>query len=249
MIDTMQDVQESPAAEAFLTPQERDRIWAEEYVRHQAREEAKKQFEPRKSLWARMNSFLNSALGLWVLSTIVIGFGTYSFKQMQERDARRTESERLEIELRHRLSLFHKSVSNLAREIDDTEDAGNDPWGHKFASRLRNAYRSLQTPEAAFFSTYAHDNLQALFTSLQDKLRGLDDKKARGIEECFASLKKLRKNCEDDYNDVPRPDDPKMHEAYFKQLKSMVGETLETLRSRPLAAWTFGDNEPTTAKQ
>lgn len=234
--------------ETFLTPQERDRIWAEEFTRHQAREEAKKRFDPRKSLWTRMNSFLNSALGLWVLSTIVIGFGTYSYQQFQERNARRTESERLEIELRHRLSLFYKSVGNLAREIDDTEESGNDPWGHKFASRLRDSYRALQAPEAAFFSTYAHDNLQSLFTALQDKLRGLDDKKAHTIDDCFASLKRMRKNCEDDYNDVPRPDDPKLHDAYFKQLKAMAGEVLETLRARPINIWTFGETPQMPSK-
>jgi hypothetical protein len=226
-----------------LSAEERDKIRAEEFVRFQAREEAKNLFGTRKSRWTRVNEFLNSSLGLWVLSTIVIGFGTFLYKSMEERSARKTEADRLEIELRHRLSLLQKSVSTLSKEVDDTEEAGNDPWGLKFASRLRNAYRYVQTPESAFFSTYAHDNLQSLFTSLQDKSRGLDDKKANSIDECFAGLKLLRKYCEDDYNDVPRPDDPKLHEAYFKQIKSMVSEVLKTLRNRPMSIWAFGENE------
>jgi hypothetical protein len=226
-----------------LSADEADRIRAEEFVRYQAREEAKKLFTVGKSPWTRLNEFLNSSLGLWVLSTIVIGFGTYLYKSMEERGARRTEADRLEIELRHRLSLFRKSVANLSREVDDTVEAGNDPWGLKFASRLRNAYRYVQTAESAFFSTYANDNLQALFTSLQDKLRGLDEKKARAVDECFARLKLLRKSCEDDYNDVPRPDDPKVHKAYFEQIQGMVGEVLRTLESRPMSIWACGEGE------
>ncbi len=231
-----------------LTLEETEKIRAEELVRFQAREEAKKLYGVRKTLWARVNEFLNSSLGLWVLSTLVIGFGTFLYKSMEERGARRTEADRLEIELRHRLSLFRKSVANLSKEIEDTQDAGNDPWGFKFASRLRNSYRYVQTSEAAFFSTYAHDNLQALFTSLQDKLHGLDEKKAAQVNECFASLKLLRKCCEDDYNDVPRPDDPKLHAAYFKQIKGMVSEVLTTLGNRPMSIWAVGDAEPAKAQ-
>jgi hypothetical protein len=230
-----------------LSVEEIDRIRAEEFARFQAREDAKRMFVVEKPLWSRVNEFLNSSLGLWVLSTIVIGFGTYLYKSMEERSARRTEADRLEMELRHRLSLFRKSVANLSKEVDDTQEAGNDPWGLKFASRLRNSYRYVQTAEAAFFSTYAHDNLQALFTSLQDKLRGVDDKKANAVEECFASLKLLRKTCEDDYNDVPRPDDPKIYDAYFEQIKRMIGDVQRTLGSRPMSIWAYGDSEPVKA--
>lgn len=227
-----------------LTLEETEKIRAEELVRYQAREEGKKLFGSKKTLWNRANEFLNSSLGLWVLSTIVIGFGTFLYKSMEERGARRTEADRLEIELRHRLSLFRKSVGALQKEIEETQEAGNDPWGLKFASRLRNSYRYVQTSDAAFFSTYSHDNLQALFTALQDKLRGLDDKKANAVGECFASLKLLRKCCEDDYNDVPRPDDPKTHDAYFRQIKGMVADVMTTLGSRPMSQWAFGEAEP-----
>src|SRR4029079_982437 len=102
---------------------------------------------------------------------------------------RRTEAERLETEPRHRLSLFHKIVAGLDKEVSDTQEAGSDPGGMKFASRLRGGYRYIQTPEAAFFSNFSRDNVQALFSTLQDKLRGVDNKKSRVIDDCLARLK------------------------------------------------------------
>lgn len=224
-----------------LGDEERERIWAEEMLRAQARQEAERRFVPAKSRWEKSRAFLNSAFGLWLLSTCVIGFGTYQFKQIQERSARRTEADRLEIEIRHRLTLFHKNVNNLAREVLETQEAGNDPWGMKFASRLRDGYRYIQTAESAFFSNFSHDNVQALFTSLQDKLKTVDPKKASVIDDCLERMKIIRKRCEDDYNDVPRPDSAKMHEAYYAQVQWMIEEVLQCLRSQPLNLWALNE--------
>lgn len=167
----------------------------------------------------------------------MLGFGTYQYRQLEERSARRTEAERLEIELRHRLSLFHKIVAGLDKEVRDTQEAGNDPWGLKFASRLRGSYRYIQTPESAFFSNFARDNVQALFTALQDKLRGMDNKKSRVIDDCLARLKVVHQRCEEDYQNVPRPDNDKTHDAYYKQVQWMIAEVLDCLRSTPLDSW------------
>jgi hypothetical protein len=225
----------------LLADEERDRIRAEEIVRYQAREDARKLFTPKKSPAQAVRDFFNTAFGLWLLSTLVIGYGTYLFKSMQERSVRRKEADRLEIELRHRLSHFRRVVETLSKEIRETEEAGNDPWGFKFAGRLRSAYRYIQTADSAFFSTYGNDNVQALFTALQDKLRGLDEKKVVMIDSCLQELKELRKTCEDEYQNVPRPDSAETHAAYFKHVLWMVDEVLRRLEGQPLNLWSVAD--------
>jgi hypothetical protein len=232
----------------FLSDEEKERIRAEEMVRYQAREDAKRLTCPRKTVLEKARDFANSAFGLWLLSTLVIGYGSYEFKNMQERSARRKEADRLEIELRHRLSHWRRVVANLSREVRETEEAGNDPWGLKFASRLRTGYRYIQTSESAFFSTYGNDNLQALFSGLQDKLRGLDEMKASRIDECLAKLQVLRKRCEDDYNDVPRPDSTQTHDLYYRQVKGMVDDVLSELESQPLSLWAVAEGSADKAQ-
>jgi hypothetical protein len=221
----------------ILTADERQRIRAEEIERYRARVEAEQAYGPKKTSLHKLREFFNSGLGIWTLSTLVLGFGTYQYRLMEERSARRTEADRLEIELRHRLALFHKIVAGLDKEVHDTQDAGNDPWGLKFASRLRSSYRYIQTPESAFFSNFARDNVQALFTALQDKLRGVDDKKSRVIDDCLARLKVVHQRCEEDYHNVPRPDNEKAHADYYQQVQWMIGEVLDCLRSNPLQSW------------
>jgi len=222
---------------SLLGQEERERIRLEETIRYEAREEARQRLEPRKTVWQSFRGFLNSAFGLWMLSTVVLGYGTFKYRELQERDTRRREADRLEFELRHRLSHFRKVTANLARQVHDTAEQGNDPWGHKFASRLRDGYRQIQTADCAFFSTYANDNVQTLFTSLQDKLRGLDEGKAVRIDDCLSEMKELRKRCEDDYNNVPRPDSPETHRAYFEYLNWMIDDVLKRLDSAPLSIW------------
>lgn len=221
----------------ILTSEERERIRAEEFERYRARVEAEESYGPKKTRTRKVCEFFNTGLGIWTLSTLVLGFGSYQYRQLEERSARRTEAERLEMELRHRLSLFHKIVAGLDREVRDTQEAGNDPWGLKFASRLRGGYRYIQTPESAFFSNFSRDNVQALFTALQDKLRGVDDKKVRAIDDCLARLKVVHQRCEEDYQNVPRPDNEKLHVAYYQQVHWMIAEVLDCLRSSPLDSW------------
>ncbi len=226
---------------SLLSTEEVERIRAEELVRYQAREEAKTLFTPKTSLLVKAHAFVNSAFGLWMLSTILIGYGTYEFRNMQERNTRRRDADRLEIELRHRLSHFNKVIGTLHSLVKDTEENGNDPWGHKFASRLRDEYRYIQTAESAFFSNYANDNIQSLFSGLQDKLRGLDEKKVRIIDDCLNEMKVVRRRCEDDYNDVPRPDNPNTHSLYFRKLREMIDDVLARLNAQPLNHWASGD--------
>ena len=96
----MQQTSPQVVATSLLSAEEIERIRAEELVRYQAREEAKQLFTPKTNLLAKAHAFVNSAFGLWILSTILLGYGTYEFRNMQERNARRRDADRLEIEIR-----------------------------------------------------------------------------------------------------------------------------------------------------
>lgn len=204
-----------------------ERIRLEEITRHKVQKELNK-----FTLW----NFLNSSFGLWVLSTFILGLFTYGYHRYQELNIHKIEADRLEIELRHRLTLFNKSIKTLSKEINEVDNE-TDPWGLKFASKLRYHYQYVQKPESAFFSNYANDNVQSLFIGLQDKLRDADVKKSASINDCLIQLKEIRKLCEDEYHNVPRPDNPKVYKQYFEQIRFMIDGVDNCLSAKPLSQW------------
>jgi len=102
----------------MLTDEEKSKIKAEEVFRE----------EVRKSLNTRKNSafwtFLNSGLGIWFLSTIVIGLFTYFFNEYKE--AQKTTKERdssikqLDLEIESRISQFWVHLDPLINHSDTT---------------------------------------------------------------------------------------------------------------------------------
>src|SRR4051812_10422445 len=111
-----------PQEKGLLSDDERRRIFEEEVVRHQAREEIRRQEERNKRRSERAWEVANSAFGLWVMSSVVIGLGTYLFTSWQHAREGRLASERdarnLETELTYRLTSFRESVRGLAEELE-----------------------------------------------------------------------------------------------------------------------------------
>lgn len=207
-----------------------ERIRLEEITRHNTQKELKK-----ITLW----DFINSSFGLWLLSTFLLGFITYQHNKSTQQSIHKIESDRIEIELKHRLALFYKSIKNINQELENI-DEDTDPWGLKYAIRIRNNYRFINKSESAFFSSHANDNIQSLFIELQDKLKDFNIKKSSSINDCIPQLADIRKFCEDEYNNVPRPDNPKVHKAYFDQIKYITDNLQQILSTYPLSQWTKG---------
>lgn len=100
----------------MLTEDEKNKIKAEEIFRA----EIQASLKPKKE--GGLMGFLNSGLGIWFLSTIVIGLFTYFFNEYKEN--KKVDSERdikikqLDLEIENRISQFWVHLDPLVNQAD-----------------------------------------------------------------------------------------------------------------------------------
>lgn len=99
----------------MLTEEEKEKIKVEELFRDEVRKSLADKKSKRNSFWA----FLNSGLGLWFLSTIVIGFFTYLFNEYKENKKiaieQETKIKQLDLEIESRISQFWVHLEPLIK--------------------------------------------------------------------------------------------------------------------------------------
>ena len=67
----------------------------------------------RKSLW----KLLNSAIFIWLLSTVVVGIGTYLFKQLEIQAANRDTVNKIDLEISSRLfNFYYQTLADVSEE-------------------------------------------------------------------------------------------------------------------------------------
>ena len=81
---------------ALLNNEEKFRIRMEEMFRHECRQNLES--KDKKSSAGKAWSFLNSTLGIWFLSTCVVGLITFLYTEQQEKERAETERKQNEIE-------------------------------------------------------------------------------------------------------------------------------------------------------
>lgn len=99
----------------MLTDEEKNQIRLEEIFRHHVRKELEKINTPSSHL-ARLVSFFNTGLGLWLLSTLAVGFISWGYGEWsrhQENQRNTTELIRkLDLEIGVRLRHFDVVITN-----------------------------------------------------------------------------------------------------------------------------------------
>lgn len=96
---------------------EEEKQWIIQEIRSQL-EQQKKVSSYKQNLWL----FLNSTFGLWFLSTITVGFITWSYTQWQLSQSKFSEKieriRKIDTEIAHRLDYFYSDLKNT-RTISD----------------------------------------------------------------------------------------------------------------------------------
>ncbi|MEQ9263545.1 MAG: hypothetical protein RLP14_10325 [Owenweeksia sp.] len=128
-----------------------DNITQEEVLREEIRASLQKQKTKGKAVW----SFLNSNFGLFILSTVVIGFSTWIYTEyktnVQQEADRAILTMKISTELEYRFALIHSSLEALESvpdtfvwrtvwDINDiwrgnTETGGYSPVFEEFANK------------------------------------------------------------------------------------------------------------------
>lgn len=102
----------------MLTEDEKKHFKEEEVFRYEVRKSLEK--KEKKPFWPRLWELMNSAFGLWLLSTVVVGLVASSYgdlKAKNEINAKNTETRRkLETEVSSRLQIFRASLLGFSTE-------------------------------------------------------------------------------------------------------------------------------------
>jgi hypothetical protein len=120
-----------------------------------------KESDPRPSIRNGIFSFLNSSLGIWVLSTIFIGLITFTYHTWSEsvKESRDKESEikNLEIEINRRIFIFNKELDELA-----TMDTSKSNYPEK----IEEAIRKIDSKNCYVFEQFRKRKLSSLLYEL-----------------------------------------------------------------------------------
>lgn len=97
----------------MLSSEEIEKITEEELLRYEIR----KSFEKKQPAKNKFFTFFNSALGIWLLSSIVIGVFTYTFNSYNEKrksvKEREAKIKRIDTEVEARLAQFWANIDTL----------------------------------------------------------------------------------------------------------------------------------------
>jgi hypothetical protein len=132
----------------MLSSEDEARIRAEEIYRTEVRDDiAAARHSKTEGARARFWRFVNSSLGIWFLSTLVVGTGSWLFSVWRDaRTARRENTrtiQRLDIEITTRLDQFASSVNGLlGRHAYETALAAlENPVGNPYAASAYPEFR------------------------------------------------------------------------------------------------------------
>ena len=99
----------------MLTKEEKDKLQQEEIFRNEVRKSLEKN---------TVLSFLNSAFGIWILSSLVIGLFTYFFNdyitKKKEYDERVEKIQKIDLEIANRISQFWVCLNPIVNSKDAT---------------------------------------------------------------------------------------------------------------------------------
>lgn len=152
----------------MLSEDEKARIRLEEVFREELREELK---TAKAKTWRKQAlAFFNSALGIWLLSSVALGFVTWTYSRWTETLTKERENreavEKLEIEIAARIKRFcslatPSTFSDISRDSNETY----------FIALI-----SLDNPSAqdklslGVFPEFAHRGLRSLLWELQTRV-------------------------------------------------------------------------------
>jgi hypothetical protein len=166
----------------MLTKEEKQQIHLEEAYRQEVRNQLQRN-EPKRSSSERVLAFLNSALGLWLLSTLVLSFGSFLYTRWEKRrdDARQTlekqrddarrNLEKQEIAQRENNLLIRRLDTEISSRLNYFASAINHASKVGDKSGLGKAIAALDRPSESnylvtVFPEYANRSLRSLLWEL-----------------------------------------------------------------------------------
>lgn len=143
--------------QTILSPEEIEKIKAEEILRNQIRNE----FFPKEREKSRILSFFNSSLGIWLLSSVTVGLVTWAYTQWS--DSQKAEKANaatiaeMDVEMANRIVDFENNLKNA----DNYMIYQSAVYGF-----LRSAEQPTQNPTQKILNDFENLSTRALLIQL-----------------------------------------------------------------------------------
>lgn len=178
----------------MLSEKEKQHIYLEETFRREVRSQFADK-DPKEPKRKRVMAFLNTPFFLWLLSTVVIGFGTFLYTRWEnKREGERRKYEQQEIAKSANAQTIHRLDAEISSRLTDFAAATN----HAFkvsdrSSRLRKALAALDRPSesenpVSVFPEYANRSLRSLLWEL---LQLVPESEKKNIKSAFDRSKSM----------------------------------------------------------
>jgi hypothetical protein len=169
-----------------LTEAEKDRIRREEEFRREVRRE----FEgptPSSTALYKSWSFLNSGVGIWMLSTVAVSVFTFSFTQWQREQARRAEDETIARRLKAEIANHFYQLDSIADYVSSDAFASTPLDPENYLQAFMGVMTGSPNHYIHIFPEYGQRSLTSLLYELEGHVPGPE--KAAIHESYLRSIK------------------------------------------------------------
>lgn len=164
-----------------MTQDEKDRILTEERFRAEARQAIGVESAAPKTLFGRSIAFFNTALGIWVLSSVLLTIvtGLYGVVRDHFDDTRRVrvETRQIDLEITHRLEVLSSALQSIL-----------DTRGQDKAAVLLVASFDSSSGNDFVFPEYASSTMGSLLLRLSNDLDSNDAKPIMAASEAWQRI-------------------------------------------------------------
>jgi hypothetical protein len=208
----------------MLSSEDQARVHAEEIYRAEIREEiAAARQSKNVTRGARVWSFINSSLGIWVLTTLVVGSGSWAFSVWRDARVAKRENvrtiQKLDIEITTRIDQFASSVNGLVS-------------GHAYETALAALENPVGNPYAASaYPEFRERGLTSLIRELQERS---PQQKRKELARALAGATELARIAAGNLERRVESESTKATDMNFSQLEKVFAIAKNDLR---LSRW------------
>jgi hypothetical protein len=161
------DREDTPApASSSLSEAEKDRIRREEEFRREVRREFEDP-KPTSTALDKSWSFLNSGVGIWMLSTVAVSVFTFSFSHWQREQSRRAEDEALARRLKIEIANHFYQLDYIADYVSSDAFSSPATEPEDYLQSFLGAMRGSPNNYIHIFPEYSQRSLTSLLYELE----------------------------------------------------------------------------------
>jgi hypothetical protein len=225
----------------MLSDDDKNRIRQEEFYRQEVRQALEREKSQPKSGWGKFVAFLNTGIGLWLLSSVALGFITWSYtkwdtNRIKARENRHT-AEKVNLEISERLHRLTMEVDEEYQQYVQAKRRSDLPLAAAgIVAVTVSTINESPEQEGTIANVYPEFRSVSLVTLLHN-LRDLNPESEDDAKKAINALRNLSDDARR-YWVAWYPGDDKWEQSEHAQVSEFTERTKKTV-SADLKVWSF----------